>query len=114
MTAREFNPDLDEVLVVPPDVDLDQLKAFIDGGPVPDRAHVVPFDEWTAQGRPSDCDCGHIACVCAVARAHGRECRYRKAVTCAVGIECECGFDVCPKCDPCTCSSKENETHDTV
>ena len=34
---------------------------------------------------------------------HHPECRARKAFECAVGVECEHGFDVCHECDPCTC-----------
>lgn len=26
-------------------------------------------------------------------------------MVCPVGIECDHGYDVCPVCDPCTCSS---------
>lgn len=47
--------------------------------------------------------CGHLACVCAILATHGKGCDYRRAATCAVPIECEHGFDVCPTCDPCTC-----------
>lgn len=47
--------------------------------------------------------CGHIACVCAVKREHVEDCKYRRAVACPVAIECEHGYDVCPRCDPCTC-----------
>jgi hypothetical protein len=50
------------------------------------------------------CDtCGHLACVCDTLREHKDGCQYRLAVTCAVGIECKHGYDVCPECDPCTC-----------
>lgn len=49
--------------------------------------------------------CGHISCICAVKAKHLEHCRLRKAATCAVGIECEHGYDVCPICDPCTCSA---------
>jgi hypothetical protein len=65
--------------------------------------------EWLAQaqllarGRVADCDCNMIACVCSDARPHTIDCRYRKALTCAVGIACKHGYDVCPQCDPCTC-----------
>lgn len=50
--------------------------------------------------------CGHLACVCRVQRDHVPDCKYRLAVCCAVGIECEHGYDVCPTCDPCTCKTK--------
>lgn len=34
---------------------------------------------------------------------HKRSCRYRLAATCAGPVECEHGYEVCPKCDPCEC-----------
>lgn len=51
--------------------------------------------------------CGHLACVCLVKSQHKPGCKFREAVTCAVGIECPHGYDVCPKCDPCTCEEEE-------
>lgn len=52
------------------------------------------------------CDaCGHLSCVCATIRDHADGCRFRTAVVCPVGIECDHGYDVCPVCDPRTCSS---------
>ena len=48
-------------------------------------------------------NCQHFACICRVLASHAAWCRYRTAMTCAVGIECEHGRDVCPACDPCTC-----------
>jgi len=51
--------------------------------------------------------CGHISCVCHVIDAHpDPECGYRISVTCSVPIECPHGFDVCPECDPCTCTGE--------
>jgi len=65
---------------------------------------IVDQEEFMARGRVADCDCGLISCVCEEARKHKPECRFRKALTCAVGISCdEHGYDVCPKCDPCDC-----------
>lgn len=51
------------------------------------------------------CDvCGHLACVCSIKEKHpDPECRFRVSATCAVPIECDHGYDVCTKCDPCTC-----------
>ena len=37
---------------------------------------------------------------------HNKACRFRIAETCALPVECEHGYDVCPKCDPCTCRRK--------
>ena len=34
---------------------------------------------------------------------HRPDCPLLRAVKCAVPIECEHGYDVCPQCDPCTC-----------
>ena len=53
---------------------------------------------------PGCTQCGHLSCVCDVLDSHAQDCPYRRAVTCAVAIECEHGYDVCPKCDPCTCN----------
>lgn len=63
--------------------------------------------EFRAEGRAKDCDCGMIRCVCLDARKHDKGCAFRRALTCAVGIECEHGYDVCPICDPCTCKKDE-------
>ena len=35
--------------------------------------------------------------------SHEKDCKFRRAIECPVAIECEHGYDVCPKCDPCTC-----------
>jgi len=46
-------------------------------------------------------------CACDVRSAHPDEkCKFRLAMTCAVGIECDHGYDVCPTCDPCTCEKE--------
>lgn len=50
--------------------------------------------------------CGHLACVCAIQAAHDKGCKFRFSATCAVPVECEHGYDVCPICDPCTCSKQ--------
>lgn len=36
---------------------------------------------------------------------HHEKCLFIKAATCAVPIECNHGFDVCPVCDPCFCDT---------
>jgi hypothetical protein len=42
----------------------------------------------------------------AVERApHWPGCKWVRAVTCAVPIPCEHGFDACPQCDPCDCTT---------
>lgn len=54
---------------------------------------------------PKGCPtCGHLSCVCRIKKNHSKDCKFRLATTCAVGIECEHGRDVCPICDPCTCN----------
>ncbi len=93
------------------------LKGLIDSGAAPsfvllvrkedgsvDVRTDVSFEEYTAMGRVPDCDCQLIQCVCAQARQHAKECRYRVALTCAIPITCEAHHeDVCSVCDPCTC-----------
>lgn len=49
--------------------------------------------------------CGHLSCVCSVLANHQEDCRFRRSVTCPVVIACEHGYDVCPMCDPCTCTT---------
>lgn len=48
--------------------------------------------------------CQHLACICAILAGHATDCPFRRAATCAVGIECDHGYDVCGICDPCTCA----------
>lgn len=36
---------------------------------------------------------------------HDPDCPKGRAISCSVGVECEHGYDVCPKCDPCECST---------
>lgn len=43
---------------------------------------------------------------------HRQGCRTRTAATCAVPIECEHGYDVCPRCDPCTCAEIMSRDYD--
>lgn len=50
--------------------------------------------------------CKHIACVCTILSSHEPECKFRKAATCVVGIECEHNRDCCFICDPCTCNKE--------
>lgn len=50
------------------------------------------------------CTCNRISCVCEILREHADGCRFRTSATCAVGVECDHGFDVCADCDPCTCT----------
>lgn len=53
------------------------------------------------------CDvCGHIACVCKIQKVHDDDCKFRRAATCPIPIECDHGYDVCPMCDPCTCDTE--------
>lgn len=94
-----------EVVVVPPDVDPGALGAYLRGdGPMPMGAHGETYEEFSSRGRVEDCDCELIQCVCAQARLHGKDCRFRRALTCAVPIDCEeHGIEVCPTCDPCDC-----------
>lgn len=50
------------------------------------------------------------AAVEAATRAEHREdCSYILARFGSVAIECEHGYDVCPKCDACTCRDNEGD-----
>jgi len=49
--------------------------------------------------------CNRLACVCAMKERHLDGCRFLRAATCAVPIECSHGRDCCPICDPCTCGA---------
>lgn len=99
-------PDKD-ALVVPEDVDIEQLVLYTQGeGPVPDRAEAMTTEELLARGRVENCTCGLIQCACETVRPHKEDCRFRKAVLCPIPIECEHGFDVCPECDTCDCGGQ--------
>lgn len=50
--------------------------------------------------------CEYFSCVCEIQANHDNLCKFRRAATGPVGIECEHGRDVCPKCDPCTCGPR--------
>jgi hypothetical protein len=63
------------------------------------------LDAKLSQTRVKDCDCGMITCVCEQARQHKQGCRFRRALTLPFSLECDHNYDVCPKCDPCTCES---------
>ena len=101
----ELKDDLPEVLVISANTDPQVLGEFLMGhGPAPQGSHEESYEEFAARGRAEDCDCELIECVCTLARAHHRSCKFRRALTCAIPISCDDhGFDVCPTCDPCTC-----------
>jgi hypothetical protein len=94
-----------EVLVVPVSTTPDQLAVYAMGGPLPAGSSTITLDELKAMGRPEDCDCGLIQCICYQARQHKEDCPLRLSMTCAIPIECaEHDRDVCPICTPCTCT----------
>lgn len=51
-------------------------------------------------------ECNFFECVCDIKKNHQEKCKFRKAATCVVGIECEHGYEVCSTCDPCTCNKE--------
>ena len=51
--------------------------------------------------------CEREVCSCDVDTLHKPDCRFRKSAQCAVGIECEHGYDLCPICDKCNCEDIE-------
>lgn len=85
----------DEILIIPPDVDVAALGAFIlEGGPMPEGCHREPFAEWTARGRLPDCDCDLLQCACDVIRPHQPDCSFRLSITSPVDVgpmDCDCG-----------------------
>ena len=109
-----FRVDLPEVLLVPKNIDARALGQYIAGGPMPPGCHGTTYAQFSAVGRLSDCDCGLIQCVCAQARRHQTDCRFRLALTCAVPIACsDHGLDVCSTCDPCSCGVPLDEDSET-
>lgn len=43
-----------------------------------------------------------------LAEGHDKKCSFAIANRCAIPVECEHGYDVCPMCDPCTCPEKKD------
>lgn len=41
-----------------------------------------------------------------MAEGHDKSCRFAISTRCTTPVECEHGYDVCPTCDPCTCTKK--------
>jgi hypothetical protein len=103
-TERPWRDDLPEVLLVVEGTSPGSIRQYFETGELPRGAKAMSFEEYSAQGRVSDCDCNLISCVCVQARQHKLGCRYQMALTCAIPIACEAhGSDVCPTCDACTC-----------
>lgn len=46
-----------------------------------------------------------------IERHHEPDCALVRASSCTTAIECEHGFDVCPKCDPCSCDNTKHYRH---
>jgi len=46
--------------------------------------------------------------VCDARKEHQPTCQYLKSLECPVGIECEHRLEICPKCDPCTCTKEKS------
>lgn len=44
-------------------------------------------------------------------KPHDPNCRFYRAVTSPIGIECKHGYDVCCECDPCTCQEVRPTCH---
>lgn len=73
---------------------------------MPTKAIIVDTSTGDVHEGEVGCDrCGMLACVCTIMRRHESNCKFLRAATCTVGIECEHGYDVCPKCDPCECGA---------
>lgn len=89
--------DPEDILIVPPDVDIGQLGDFVLGkGPLPERCYVEPIEVWMARGRVPDCDCGLLQCACVQIRPHAKLCAFRLSITSPVDVghmDCDCGAD---------------------
>lgn len=57
--------------------------------------------------RREDGTCFVVCEACDAKKSHSADCRYLRALSCSVGIECEHGRDVCPTCDPCDCKKEK-------
>lgn len=101
----------DRTVFLVPDSDSSEEKvqktaAWMFEGVVSEGCRALTPEEWKREldaARASDCFCGLIYCVCNQVRNHKPECRFRRAMTCAIPISCYHEHDVCPECDPCTC-----------
>lgn len=90
-----------------------KLVAIVDNGGTPvDEDDLMIEDALRSmglevvRGKIDPCKtCGYFECVCHIVANHEERCRYRVAATCAIPISCACGYDVCAKCDPCTCGT---------
>lgn len=52
------------------------------------------FREWSARGRPADCDCGLLQCECTEIRRHKPGCERRLSITSPIDLglsDCTCG-----------------------
>lgn len=93
-----------QILIVPPDVDIEALAQAVDtGGPLPAGAYYMSFDEWTAIGRIEDCDCGLLQCRCLDIRGHARDCTHRLSIQSPVVLLCNHGHAECHECYACNC-----------
>lgn len=97
------------VLDAPSTVTADELVAWIETGTLPPGATVLPYEAFIARGRLPDCDCGLVQCGCLRKREHVESCRFRRALTCPIGVTCKHGEDICPECDPCTCGVPQED-----
>lgn len=100
-------PEPDKILLITPDVNLDELKDYIeDKGPLPAGARLEDWETHTARGRVADCDCGLIYCECTRIRMHVEGCGLRTALLSPVTFPCEKhSEDFCLYCY-CNCAKR--------
>ena len=97
----------DKVVHIPASSAVEAIGALVFEDRLAEGVVVEDFETFAARGRVADCTCDLIQCVCSTARQHQETCRFRKALTCAIGIPCEAhDREVCLECDPCDCGAK--------
>ncbi len=96
-----------------PEVMVQMTKLWFETGIVSEGCRCLTDEEWKAEleaRRAKDCFCQLLDCVCDQVRTHKPKCRFRVSTICAIPIACEHGFDVCPTCDVCDCSTVDGGT----
>jgi len=54
--------------------------------------------------------CGNLAaCICGLRERHDPSCRFLRAASLSIELECTHGYQACPECDPCDCHPRVEE-----
>jgi hypothetical protein len=85
-------PEKPRILVAPEALEPEEMEVLREFGTV-EVVDEIPYCS----------KCGFFDCVCQIREQHAPDCRFRIAMECPVGVNCDHGYDVCPECDACTC-----------